>query len=133
MLKHFSLPVLLGVILIHIACRQEDSSQRLFEKLTPAVTNIAFENTLEEESLFNSINYLYFYDGGGVAVGDINNDSLPDIYFTANMHTNRLYLNKGNFKFEDLTTSARLFFSIGTGVPAGPCLPMSAWVSFFLI
>ena len=106
MLKHFFIPFLLGAIFIHCACRQEDSSQRLFEKLTPKETNVTFENTVEEDSLFNSINYLYFYDGGGVAVGDINNDGLPDIYFTANMHSNRLYLNKGNFKFEDITEMA---------------------------
>lgn len=106
MLKHFFIPFLLGAIFIHCACRQEDSSRRLFEKLTPKETNVTFENTVAEDSLFNSINYLYFYDGGGVAVGDINNDGLPDIYFTANMNSNRLYLNKGNFKFEDITEMA---------------------------
>ncbi|MCH7528443.1 MAG: CRTAC1 family protein, partial [Candidatus Marinimicrobia bacterium] len=78
----------------------------LFKKLTPRQTGITFENTLEEGALFNGINYLYFYDGGGVAVGDINNDGLADIYFTANMHPNGLYLNKGNFKFEDITGTA---------------------------
>jgi len=74
--------------------------------LSPAVTNITFENNVDEEELFNSINYLYFYDGGGVAVGDINNDGLVDIYFTSNMYTNHLYLNKGDFYFEDITQEA---------------------------
>jgi len=60
MLKHFFIPFLLGAIFIHCACRQEDSSQRLFEKLTPKETNVTFVNTVEEDSLFNSINYLYF-------------------------------------------------------------------------
>ena len=56
--------------------------------------------------MFNSVNYLYFYDGGGVAVGDLNNDGLADIYFTANILSNRLYLNRGNFQFEDITETA---------------------------
>jgi len=77
--------------------------------LSPAVTNITFENNVDEEELFNSINYLYFYDGGGVAVGDINNDGLADIYFTSNMYTNHLYLNKGEFHFEDITQEAGVY------------------------
>jgi len=95
-----------GALLVYSSCQREDIAQPLFEKLAPRKTGITFENTLKEEPLFNSINYLYFYDGGGVAVGDLNNDGRADIYFTANMHPNRLYLNKGDFYFEDITEAA---------------------------
>ncbi|HET9004051.1 MAG TPA: VCBS repeat-containing protein, partial [Gemmatimonadaceae bacterium] len=61
-----------------------------------------FTNDLPEER-FNILNYLYYYNGGGVAVGDVNNDGLPDLYFTSNLQQNRLYLNKGKYTFEDIT------------------------------
>ncbi|MGI8950103.1 MAG: VCBS repeat-containing protein [Chitinophagaceae bacterium] len=70
-------------------------------------SNINFTNTLEQHTAFNILYYLYYYNGGGVAIGDINNDGLPDIYFTANHRGgNKLYLNKGNFEFEDITAKA---------------------------
>lgn len=72
-------------------------------------TGIHFENKLTEDEHFNIIKYLYFYNGGGVAAGDVNNDGLPDLYFTANQLPDRLYLNKGNFHFEDVTAAAGLF------------------------
>ena len=100
---------MLGIVFLLQVCIKPEPIQQLFMSLSPAVTNITFENNVDEEGLFNSINYLYFYDGGGVAVGDINNDGLADIYFTSNMYTNHLYLNKGNFHFEDITQEAGVY------------------------
>jgi hypothetical protein len=78
----------------------------LFEKLSANKTHIHFRNDLQYDDHFNIYTYRNFYNGGGVAIGDINNDGLPDLFFTANMLNNRLYLNKGNFQFEDITEKA---------------------------
>ena len=67
-----------------------------------SVTGINFINPLQETEQFNVLNYGYLYNGGGVAIGDINNDGLSDIYFTGNMVGSRLYLNQGNFKFNHI-------------------------------
>jgi hypothetical protein len=75
----------------------------LFTLLDSTQTGINFVNKLEYDKDFNIYKYRNFYNGGGVAIGDINNDGLPDVYMSSNMHQNRLYLNKGNFKFEDIT------------------------------
>ncbi len=91
-------------LIIFNSCRNSDT---LFSRLSSSETNISFENKLEKRDLFGILYYLYYYNGGGVAIGDINNDGLPDIYFTANSYGhNKLYLNKGNFQFEDITDEA---------------------------
>ena len=95
--------VLLTVALT--SCRRAHAP-RLFELLPPEQTGVTFVNRLPEDTGFNILKYLYYYDGGGVAVGDINNDGLPDLYFTSNLGPNRLYLNKGNYQFEDITQRA---------------------------
>jgi hypothetical protein len=69
-------------------------------------TGINFVNTVTDNNDLNIINYRNFYNGGGVAIGDINNDGLADIFFTANQGSNKLYLNKGNFRFEDISAKA---------------------------
>ncbi len=90
--------------LIFNSCHNSDN---LFAKLSSSKTHIDFANNLEKKDLFSILYYLYYYNGGGVAIGDINNDGLPDIYFTANSYGhNKLYLNKGNFEFEDITDKA---------------------------
>ena len=87
-----------------LSCTQD--SNRLFKNPTPQETGITFTNALTPTDDLNILDYLYFYNGGGVAVGDINGDDLPDLYFSGNQVKNKLYLNKGNLSFEDITESA---------------------------
>ena len=95
------------VVLVSNSCKQaKPAKPTLFQKMNPSQTHIDFSNDLKYDDKFNIYTYRNFYNGGGVAIGDINNDGLPDIFFTANMLPNRLYLNKGNFEFEDITERA---------------------------
>ncbi|WP_276374916.1 VCBS repeat-containing protein [Chryseolinea sp. H1M3-3] len=88
------------------SCQNNQKRNQLFYKVPVSQTNVNFENTLKDSDDFNIIEYLYFYNGGGVALGDINNDGLADIYFSSNQQSNKLYLNKGKFAFEDITSKA---------------------------
>lgn len=97
---------LAGSALVLAACGAEDAPPALFERLPPERTGIAFVNELPEDPEFNILHYLNYYNGGGVAVGDINNNGLPDLYFTSNLGPNRLYLNLGDYRFEDITERA---------------------------
>jgi enediyne biosynthesis protein E4 len=94
--------------LLLMACNNDNAKDHLFTKLSDATTGVKFRNLLEESDDFNVMTYQYFYNGSGVAIGDINNDGLPDVCFTGNMVKNRLYLNKGNFIFEDITPKATI-------------------------
>jgi enediyne biosynthesis protein E4 len=89
-----------------IALQSCSDKKMQFTELSSGYTGINFRNILYEDNNLNIVNYLYFYNGGGVSVGDINNDGLSDILFTGNMVKNRLYQNKGNFKFEDITAKS---------------------------
>jgi hypothetical protein len=105
-------------VLALAGCNRAAGRPTLFERLPPERTGVTFVNRLPDDTAFNILSYLYFHDGGGVAVGDVNNDGLPDLYFTANVGPNRLYLNKGNYQFEDITEQAGVADSVGwkTGV-----------------
>ena len=95
------------------ACKPEGKKGGpLFTQLPSSSTHIDFKNQLTETEQSNIIEYLYFNNGGGVAAGDINNDGLIDLYFTSNQKANKLYLNKGDLKFEDITDAAGV---AGTG------------------
>ncbi|GAB2787170.1 VCBS repeat-containing protein [Rhabdobacter roseus] len=78
----------------------------LFTLMSPEQTRVSFENTLTEGLNANVLMYEYFYNGGGVAVGDLNGDGLEDLYFSANMVPNQLYLNRGSLQFDDVTAQA---------------------------
>lgn len=88
--------------------KKEDNSTKRsqFELLSHEQTGITFSNNLTSTDEFNVYRYRNFYNGGGVAIGDVNNDGLEDIYLTSNMNQNKLYVNRGDFKFEDITDKA---------------------------
>jgi hypothetical protein len=85
---------------------EHTSTATLFEKITPGSSGINFSNDLTFDHDFNIYTYRNFYNGGGVGLGDINNDGLIDVYLTANQGPNKLFLNKGNFQFEDITAKS---------------------------
>ncbi|MFM8489277.1 MAG: FG-GAP repeat domain-containing protein, partial [Bacteroidota bacterium] len=88
------------------SCQKAPNTPPLFAEVNPEESGFDFINQVDNTKEFNIFNYRNFYNGGGVAIGDINNDGLPDIYMTSNLGDNKLFLNKGNFKFEDITESA---------------------------
>jgi hypothetical protein len=105
--------LILFTLLLTFSCKSEKGiKDQLFTLLPPSSTHVNFKNQLKETEQSNMVEYLYFNNGGGVAAGDINNDGLVDLYFTSNQGPNKLFLNKGNFKFEDITDSAGV---AGTG------------------
>ena len=96
--------IFLGSLLILACSKEEDPA--LFVEQAGEKTGVLFENKVVQNGENNVLNYPYYFNGGGVAVGDVNNDGLQDIYFSGNLVENKLYLNKGNFQFEDITAKA---------------------------
>jgi enediyne biosynthesis protein E4 len=90
---------------LFVSCNQKKT---LFQLIPSSQSGIKFNNKIVEDEKYNVLEYMNIYTGAGVAAGDINNDGLIDLYFSGNQETGRLYLNKGNFKFEDITEKAGL-------------------------
>jgi hypothetical protein len=87
-------------IILASSCQQDP---KLFNKISSDASNITFQNRIANSSQLNILNYLYFYNGAGIAAGDFNNDGLVDLYFVANQDPDQLYLNKGNLEFENIS------------------------------
>jgi len=105
-MKLFKTGALYLLMILFSGCIPTETKVQLFKKINAEQSGINFVNQLEFRQNFNIYTYRNFYNGGGVGLADINNDGLIDIYFTSNMGDNRLYLNKGNLEFEDITQKA---------------------------
>jgi enediyne biosynthesis protein E4 len=92
-------------LFLSAACSDDDT---LFSKVSVLKSNVDFRNDLAETTELNIFEYDYIYNGAGVAIGDVNNDGLADLYFCGNTVENKLYLNKGDFEFDDITTSSKV-------------------------
>ncbi|WKN41878.1 VCBS repeat-containing protein [Tunicatimonas pelagia] len=104
--KNLSFYLLTATLIGSLSCSEPANDKQLFTLLPSSETGIKFKNVLRESEEFNVMKYGYFYNGGGVAVGDVNNDGLPDIYFSGNLVASKLYINKGEWDFKDATESA---------------------------
>ena len=121
-MKHY--PIYIILVCIFAFCqnaqteKESSTTHGLFQSKASADSGIDFQNKVVDQDNFNVLTYRNYYNGGGVAVGDINNDNLPDVFFTANMDKNQLYLNKGNLQFENISASAKIEGSMSwsTGV-----------------
>jgi hypothetical protein len=124
--------LLIGVLLA-AACQKEINTDHLFVEVESIESGITFENSVKQDGDNNVLTYPYYFNGGGVAVGDINNDGLEDIYFSGNQVSNKLYLNKGNLKFEDITDKAGVGAAEGwkTGVTMAD-INQDGWLDIYV-
>ncbi|MFD1314102.1 VCBS repeat-containing protein [Namhaeicola litoreus] len=97
--------ILCILVFLFLSCQNKEQNN-LFEEIEGQDLGIDFVNRVNDSEELSILDYLYFYNGGGVSVGDINNDGLTDIFFVSNLEENKLYLNKGNLQFEDITQNA---------------------------
>jgi enediyne biosynthesis protein E4 len=104
--------------LLFFSCKEGEIANPLFEILDESRTGIHFNNHLSSTRKFNLFDYMYFYNGGGVGAGDFNNDGKTDVFFASSQGNNKLYLNKGQLSFEDISTAANIPIDSGwsTGV-----------------
>jgi len=98
--------ILTGILVIFTSCTSENTKTHQFQKVSSSESGIQFENRIESDDTYNIHEDIFIYNGAGVAIGDINNDGYPDIYFSGNQVSGRLYLNKSEYRFEDITESA---------------------------
>ena len=103
-LKKYAVYFIVIVLWCMLSCNSTPDKPALFELVKNS--GISFTNTVKDNDTINILNYRNFYNGGGVAIGDLNNDGLPDVFFTANQGPNKLFLNKGNLQFEDISLKA---------------------------
>src|SRR2546430_13805691 len=97
---------LVPIVAVLSCGRPSPGAPPVFKLLSPTQTGVTFATTITTSDSLNVRTDVYVYNGAGVAVGDIDNDGLPDIVFAGNMVSSRLYLNKGNMRFADITQSA---------------------------
>jgi enediyne biosynthesis protein E4 len=100
----------MSILIFMISCnnKKENTKRVLFEALESTKTGLNFSNKLTARADFNMFKYMYFYNGAGVGAGDFNNDGLTDLFFTSNQSQNKVFLNKGSLKFEDVTLQAKI-------------------------
>lgn len=91
-----------------LGCSKSSETDYLFEEVSIQKSHVDFSNNVEEDAEHSIINYIYYYNGGGVATGDIDGDGLPDLFFVSNTGDNKLYKNKGNLEFEDISNKAKI-------------------------
>ena len=108
----YTVPLYFSFLLCLSSCKNKNQTgstdDALFQLQPSSLTGVTFNNKVVEAGDFDVFSYRNFYNGAGVAIGDVNNDGKPDIFFTSNQGENKLYINKGNWKFEDVTAKAGL-------------------------
>jgi enediyne biosynthesis protein E4 len=130
-MKYLHLPIL--ALLLFFSCKKSSPGGAAFTEIPRSRSNIDFRNLLIEKETFNIFKYQYFYNGGGTAVGDFNNDGLIDIVFTGNMVKNRLYLNQGDFEFKDATLASGIAEKEGWCTGATPIdINQDGWLDLYI-